>query len=120
MRGAFAVADEGLQDGAQARVISVAELAVLQQLDRVGRVLAGLHTGHANMRAPHVGGQERRRHRGGGIWTRRLSGVCNRSDNDVNDNLTLSMLRRSDLRHKKTFSVHSRQDFVKPLQSVAA
>jgi len=49
-----------------------------------------------------------------------LSGVCNRFDNDVNDNLTLSMLRRSDLRHKKTFSALHRQDFVKPLQSLVA
>jgi hypothetical protein len=30
------------------------------------------------------------------------------------------MLRRNDLRHKKTFSAPRRQDFVKPLQSLAA
>ncbi|MCY1448622.1 hypothetical protein D9M71_653060 [compost metagenome] len=64
MRGALAVGDEGLQDRAQAGVVGVAELAVFEQLDRMGRILAGLYTGHADMRAAHVGGQERR-HRGG-------------------------------------------------------
>ncbi|MNV55795.1 hypothetical protein D3C71_1480420 [compost metagenome] len=111
---ARAGAEELGQDRAQAGVVGIAELAVLQQLYWMLRVGAGLHPGHADMRAAHIGGQERR-HRGGqgmgryrvggcghtGSWmyaagpTRRLSGVCNRSDNDVNDNLRLSMLRRN-------------------------
>jgi cobalt-zinc-cadmium resistance protein CzcA len=74
VRRARATAKELGQDGAQAGVIGIAELAVLQQLHRMVRVQAGLHPGHADMRTPHVGGQERRHRMGQGMGRYRVGG----------------------------------------------
>ena len=98
-------------------MVGIAVLAVLQHLHRMGGVTAGLHPGHAHIGATDVGGQERGRDAGqdmrrggvagghagsccrwagpgigGGDW----GGVCNRADNDVNEFVTLSLLRRNE------------------------
>jgi hypothetical protein len=117
MRGPRAFTQEVGQDRAEAAVVGVAVLAVLQHLHRVGGITAGLDPGHTHMGATDVGGQERGRDSGqdmgrGGVagghagsccrWGRtrergrRLGGVCNPADNDVNEFVTLSLLRRNE------------------------
>ena len=114
MRGPRAFAEEVGQDRAEAGVVGIAVLAVLQHLHRVGGITAGLDPGHAHMGATDVGGQERGRNAGqdmgrGGVAGGHAGsccqvgparnrggdcgGVCNRADNDVNEFVTLSLLR---------------------------
>ncbi|MNV58695.1 hypothetical protein D3C71_1510820 [compost metagenome] len=74
MGRARAVGQEVGQDRAEAGVIRVAELAVVQQLHRMGRIGAGLDPTNPDMRATHVGGQERRRRGGRGMGRNSVGG----------------------------------------------
>jgi hypothetical protein len=64
VRGPRAFAEEVGQDRAEACMVGVAVLAVLQHLHRMGGITAGLDPGHAHMGATDVGGQERGRDSG--------------------------------------------------------